>query len=57
MAAKQRFPQRLKQLSVLKTEFDLTPKNSSSTKPSTHGRIGPKTVPAKPLLKEKPLLC
>ena len=53
MAAKQRFPQRLKPLSVSKTEFNLLPRNSSSTKSATPGRIWPKTVPAKTLLKEK----
>ena len=53
MAAKQRFPQRIKPMNVSKTEFDLPPKNSSSTKSATPGRIRPKTVPAKTLLKEK----
>lgn len=53
MAAKQRSLQRLKPLSVSKTEVELPPKNSSSTKSATPGRIQPKTVPAQTLLKEK----
>ena len=53
MAAKQRFPQQLKSMSVSKTEFDLPKINSSSTKPATLGRIRPKTVPAKTPVKAR----
>ena len=53
MADKQRSLQRLKPLSASKTEVELPPNNSSSTKSATPGRIQPKTVPAQTLLKEK----
>lgn len=55
MSTKPRLPQRIKQtqgLSKTKTDFDLTPKISTNTKTQAQGRIRPKTVPAKTLLKE-----
>lgn len=55
MSTKPRTSQRIKQtqgLSKTKTEFDLPPKISANTKTQAQGRIRPKTVPAKTLLKE-----
>ena len=51
MAAKQRFPQRLKPLNVSKTEFDLPPKNSSATKSATPKEFDLKLFPPKHRLK------
>ena len=53
MAAKQRLPQRLKSLSVSKMEFYLPPKNSSSTKSATQGRIRSENVLFKTVLIKK----
>lgn len=55
MSTKPRTSQRITQtqgLSKTKTEFDLPQKISTNTKTQAQGRIRPKTVPAKTLLKE-----